>query len=71
LPDYRPAPDLLPKGSPIPRSGEFIYLNSSSAWIVRRVVYEWRSTHDLRIEVWLDWIGSSRHARNPDFAVTQ
>lgn len=71
LPDYRPAPDLLPPGSPIPRLGEFVYLSSTSAWMVWRGVHEWLSPTGLRIEVWLDWVGSSRQARNPDFMVTQ
>jgi hypothetical protein len=71
LPDHRPAPDLLPPGSPIPRFGEFVYLSSTSAWVVRRVVHEWLSPTGLRIEIWLDWVGSSRQARNPDFMVTQ
>jgi len=71
LPDYRPAPDVLPQGSPIPRMGEFVYLSSTSAWVVRRVVHEWLSPTGLRIEVWLEWAGCARFARHPNFMVTQ
>ena len=71
VPKRRRAPDVLPTGVPLPRVGELIYMSSSSAWVVHRIVHEWRSTVDLRIEVWLDWLGSARAARHADFSVTQ
>lgn len=71
LPKRRRAPRLLPNDAPMPRTGEVIYLSSSSAWIVRMVIHEWRSPHDLRIELWMDWIGSARHARPAGFTITQ
>lgn len=70
-PKRRRAPAVLPDNVPLPRVGEFVYLSSSSAWIVRRVVHEWRSAVDLRIELWLDWAGSARAVRHADFSVTQ
>ena len=70
-PKRRRAPHTLPEGAPLPRLGDFVYLSSTSAWVVRRVVHEWRAVDELRIEVWLDWMGSARYARHVDFAVTQ
>mgnify|MGYP000393730267 CR=1 FL=1 len=71
LPKRRRAPHCLPLTAPLPRQGEVLYLSSSSAWQVNLVVHEWRSPQDLRIEIWLEWIGSARHARPPGFEVTQ
>ncbi len=54
-----------PASAPAPRTGEVVYLTSTTAWAVRIVVHE--LVHGcLRTEVWLDWIGASRHARSPD-----
>lgn len=71
LPKRRRAPHLLPRDVPIPVTGDVLYLSSSSAWLVRMRIYEWRSAHDLRIELWMEWVGSARHARAPGFALTQ
>jgi hypothetical protein len=71
LPRRRRAPAVLPREVPLPRVGELVYLSSTSAWVVTRIVHEWRSPEDLHIELWLDWIGSARHARPPGFAMTQ
>lgn len=71
LPKRRRAPLLLPRDVPLPRIGEVIYLSSSSAWTVSFVIHEWRSAGELRIELWMDWAGSARHARAPGFALTQ
>jgi len=70
-PKRRRAPHTLPEGAPLPRVGDFIYLASTSAWVVRRVVHDWRSPCELKIEVWLDWMGNARYARHVDFALTQ
>lgn len=71
LPARRRAPALLPRDVPMPRTGEVIYLSSTSAWVVRMVIHEWRNAFELRIEVWLEWVGSARHARAPGFSLTQ
>ncbi len=71
LPVRRRAPQFLPRDVPMPRTGEVIYLSSTSAWVVRMVIHEWRTAFDLRIELWLEWVGSARHARAPGFTLTQ
>lgn len=70
LPDYRAAPTMLPLNAPVPRIGEVIYLSSTSAWMVYMVIHEYRSTNDLHIEVWLDWIGSARQVRPSECKLT-
>lgn len=71
MPKRRRAPPLWPRDVPMPRVDEVIYLSSSSAWAVRMVIHEWRNEHYLRIEIWLEWIGTARHARSAGFEVTQ
>lgn len=71
LPARRRAPRYLPLNAPLPRQGEVIYLSSSSAWGVTMVIHEWLSPVELRIELWLEHVGSSRHARPTGFTVTQ
>lgn len=71
LPKRRRAPHCMPPTVPLPRQGEVVYLSSSSAWGVTMVIHEWRSPSDLRIEVWLEHVGSSRHARPTGFTLTQ
>ena len=71
LPKRRRAPAYLPKGAPMPRVGEVIYLSSSSAWAVAMVIHEWESPTRLRVEVWLEHVSASRHARPTGFALTQ
>jgi hypothetical protein len=71
LPRHRRAPRYLPPTVPLPRQGEVIYLSSSSAWGVTMVIHEWRSQEDLHIEVWLEHVGSARHARPTGFTLTQ
>ena len=71
LPKRRKAPEYLPADVPLPRTGELLYLSSSSAWVVTRVIHEWLAGPELRIELWLDHVGSSRYERPPGFALTQ
>ena len=71
LPKRRRAPQFVPPDVPMPRVGEVIYLSSTSAWMVSRLIHEWTSAVDLRIEIWLEWVGSARHSRPPGFAMTQ
>jgi hypothetical protein len=71
LPARRRAPRYLPPTAPLPRQGEVIYLSSSSAWGVTMVIHEWRAPDELHIEVWLEHVGSSRHARPTGFTLTQ
>jgi hypothetical protein len=71
LPRRRRAPAFLPPGAPLPRTGEIIYLSSSSAWGVEMVIHEWLSPVDLRIEIWITYVGSSRSRRPPGFELTQ
>ena len=71
LPKRRRAPHFLPLDAPLPATGDVIYLSSTSAWVVRMRIHEWRSPQDLRIELWLEWVGSARHARVAGFAITQ
>lgn len=71
LPSRRRAPDLLPANVPIPRTGEVVYLSSTSAWLVTSVVHEWLNKHHLRVQVWCDYHGSGRYRPRPDFDLTQ
>jgi hypothetical protein len=71
LPRRRRAPIHLPLSAPLPRAGEVIYLSSSSAWGVAMVIHEWQNTEHLRVEVWLEHVGSSRQMRPTGFALTQ
>jgi hypothetical protein len=71
LPRRRRAPRTVQPGVPIPRRGDLVYLSSTSAWAVSAVVHEWRSTVDLRIEVWLEHVGGARQHRPPGFETTQ
>lgn len=63
LPEHRAAPFMLPAGVPVPHKGDVIYLSSTSAWGVMMVIHEWRSPLDLRIEVWIQLVGSARQIR--------
>ena len=71
LPKRRRAPVYLPADVPLPRQGEIVYLSSSSAWVVLSVIHEWRSHEHLRVEIWIEHVSGSRHARPPGFALTQ
>lgn len=71
LPARRRHPAVLPAGAPIPRQDDIVYLSSSSAWGVRAVIHEWRSPTDLNVQVWLEYVGSSRQARVTGFSTTQ
>lgn len=71
LPKRRRAPTTLPTHAPLPRQGEVIYLSSSSAWGVELVIHEWLSPVDLRVEVWITHVGSSRQRRPTGFQLTQ
>ena len=55
----------LPDGAPLPRTGDVLYLSSTSAWGVSMVIHERLSHGFTRIEVWLEHVGASRHPRDP------
>jgi hypothetical protein len=71
LPKRRLAPHYLPSTVPLPRVGEVVYLSSTSAWGVTMVIHEWKSPGELRIELWLEYVSSSRSSRPPGFTLTQ
>lgn len=70
LPEHRAAPFMLPANVPVPHKGEVIYISSTSAWGVMMVIHEWRSPLDLRIEVWIEWVGSVRQERPDECRLT-
>lgn len=70
-PSRRRWPVVLPKNAPLPRRGEFVYLTSSSAWRVDKLIHEWHGPHRLHIEVWLEYEGTGRHQRPSGFDLTQ
>jgi hypothetical protein len=70
-PKRRRAPRQLPPDLPLPRVGEAVYLSSSSAWVVSYVIHEWRTSRDLRIEIWLNYAGAGRYPRSEGFTSTQ
>lgn len=63
VPENNRAPTQIPLSAPVPRTGDVVYLSSTSAWIVTTVIHEWRSPTDLIIEVWMDHLGGSRSSR--------
>lgn len=71
LPEDRTAAQLLPPGAPIPRVGEVISLSSAGLWVVQLVIHEWQTPTSLRVEVWLEWVGSSPGKRHQAAPVTQ
>lgn len=71
LPKRRRAPAFLPSGVPMPRVGEVIYLSSRSAWAVSMVIHDWQDAGRLKVEVWLEFVSGSRHARPTGFPLTQ
>lgn len=72
LPRRRRAPRTLPITAPLPRIGEIIYLNSTSAWRVLMVVHEWLAPDHLVIVLWLTHAGATHHTSSPPaFAITQ
>ena len=72
LPKRRRTPTRLPLTAPLPRVGEILYLNSTSAWRVAMVVHEWLASDHLTIVVWLTHLGHTHHSSAPPpFAVTQ
>ena len=66
LPQGQPVPTLWPRGAPLPRDGEVIYLTSTSAWVVRMVIHEFLPGGALRHELWIEWVGAARHCRHVD-----
>lgn len=52
-----------PAGRRLPRNGEVIYLTSTSAWVVVMVIHELLPGSDVRVEVWLEWVGAARQVR--------
>lgn len=71
LPKRRRAPQFLTLQTPLPRTGDVLYLSPHSAWGVQMVVYEWDAPDALRIEVWLEHVGNSRHTRPSGFTLPQ
>lgn len=71
LPRRRVAPAYHPANAPLPRQGEVIYLSSSSAWGVSMVIHEWVTPMELRVELWLEHVPSTRHGRPTGFTLTQ
>jgi len=71
LPKRRQIPEALPFGAPLPRAGEIVYVSSTSAWRVRLVLHEWLSPSYLRIVVLVDYEGTTHHAPDVPFALTQ
>lgn len=69
VPKRRRAPQFLPLTCPIPRKGEVIYLAQASPWAVSLVVHQWRGPTYLRVEVWLEHLGTM--GRPAGFALTQ
>lgn len=59
-----------PQSAPTPRVGEVIYLTSTSAWAVSAIIHEIVHGGEVRVEVWLVWIGSARFARESGFEST-
>lgn len=70
-PRRRRAPSYMGADIPLPRAGEFVYLSSTSAWVVSEVVHEWRAPIHLVVQVWLQYAGGAHAARSPEFARTQ
>lgn len=60
-----------PLGVPAPRQGEVIYLTSASAWAVSLVIHELVFGGGVRTEIWLEWIGASRHRREAECTFVQ
>jgi hypothetical protein len=71
MPRKRRVPDLLPPDAPLPKQGDVLYLNATSAWGVQMVVHQWLNEYTLRIEVWLQHVSSTRDARPTGFMLTQ
>ena len=71
LPRRRRHPAVLPANVPLPRAGEVIYLSSTSAWGVTMVIHEWRSSADLLVQVWLEYVSGARLRRPTGFHLTQ
>lgn len=70
LPKLRHAPEALPPGAPVPRQGDVIFLGQHSAWCVSLVVHDWEAPDRVRIEVWLEHVGTSRCERGRGTACT-
>jgi hypothetical protein len=66
LPRRRRAPERLPPNVPVPRMGDIVYLARTSAWGVTAVVHDWVAPDELRIEIWLNHIGTT--AQHSGFA---
>lgn len=71
LPKRLRAPMVLPPDIPMPRVGEVIYLARNSAWAVAMVIHSWHSIFELRVELWIEFVGNPRHARPVGFSLTQ
>lgn len=70
LPKRRRTPRQLPPDA-IPAVNTYVQINSRSMWRVVRHVQEWRSPHELRIQVWIEYEGPTHHAGRKDFEFTQ
>lgn len=71
LPKRRRTPHYLPLHAPLPRTGEIIYINSTSAWRVVLVVHDWLAPDDLHLLVVVEHAGAPHHGARRDFGVTQ
>lgn len=71
LPKRRRTPHYLPLHAPLPRQGEIIYINSTSAWRVVGVVHDWLAADDLHVLVLVEHFGTTHHGARRDFGVTQ
>ena len=73
--EYLPQGQALPKwpaGVPAPRKGEVIYVTSTSAWAVSLVIHEIiYGGGGVRVEVWLEWVGTAHHRRDAECNLTQ
>lgn len=64
LPPGQHVRTLWPSGAAIPKREDIVYLTSTSAWVVFIVVHELLDGgQDVRVELWLNWIGASRNSR--------
>lgn len=71
LPEHQAIAQTMPVGASRPVAGDVVYLTSTSAWVVRMVIHELLPEGRVRVEVWLEWVGSARHVRPAGFTVTQ
>lgn len=59
-----------PAGATLPRTGDVVYLTSTSAWGVMLVIHE-LVPGGVRVEVWLEFVAESRHHRSAEIRSIQ